>query len=67
MMFISPPKAYVRRITACTFADITPRSKGFAMKSSPPIFIAMMIFMLSLAEEMNIMGTFDIFRISLHQ
>ena len=58
-----------RRLRRCalTFAVSTPISKGFTTKSSPPIFIAMTIFMLSDADEMNITGTLDIFRISRHQ
>ncbi len=42
-------------------------SKGFAMKSSAPMLIAMTMFMLSAAEDMNIIGTFDTARIALHQ
>ena len=37
------------------------------MKSSAPIFMAITMFMLSEAEEMKMMGTWDVFRISLHQ
>lgn len=37
------------------------------MKSSPPIVIAITMFMLSDAEEMKMMGTFDTLRISPHQ
>ena len=64
---VSPEKSYVRRNSACIFAINTVWSKGFAMKSSPPIFMAMTIFILSAAEERKIIGTFDILRISLHQ
>ena len=64
---LCPANSYVRRSMACTFAVRTLRSKGLAMKSSPPMFIAMTMFMLSDAEERNITGTFDSFRISLHQ
>ena len=42
-------------------------SKGLAMKSSAPVFMAMMMFILSEAEERNRMGTLETFRISLHQ
>ena len=38
-----------------------------AMKSSPPIFRAMTMFMLSDAEERNTTGTAEISRIRLHQ
>ena len=37
------------------------------MKSSAPMFMAMTIFMLSEALEMNITGTLETFRISAHQ
>lgn len=52
---------------ACTFAVSTVKSKGFAMKSSPPMFIAMTMFMLSEAEEIKIIGTFDTALICVHQ
>ena len=42
-------------------------SKGLATKSSPPMFIAMIMFILSLAEEMNMTGTELTLRISAHQ
>ena len=62
-----PDMSYVRLKTAWTLAVSTLKSKGFAMKSSPPMFIAMMMFMLSAAEEINMTGTLEIFLISLHQ
>ena len=37
------------------------------MKSSPPMSMAMTMFMLSEAEEMKITGTLEILRISRHQ
>lgn len=37
------------------------------MKSSPHIFMAITMLILSEADEMNIIGTFDALRISLHQ
>ena len=52
---------------ACTFAVSTCISKGFSIKSSPPIFIAMTIFILSEAEEINTIGTSLISRILWHQ
>ena len=42
-------------------------SKGLAMKSSAPMFMAMTIFRLSAAEEMKMTGTLDTLRISRHQ
>ena len=52
-------KSYARRRSACTFAIRTSRSKGLAIKSSAPMFIAITMFMLSAAEERNRIGTFD--------
>ena len=42
-------------------------SKGLAMKSSAPRFMAMTMFMLSAAEEMKMTGTFETWRMQLHQ
>ena len=61
------PKSYVRRSTAWIFAMSTDRSKGFVMKSSPPMFMAMTMFILSAADETNTTGTRDTLRISRHQ
>ena len=60
-------KSYVRRKMAWIFASSTFRSKGLAMKSSPPMFMAMTMFILSDAEERNTTGTFDTRRSSWHQ
>ena len=45
----------------------TSRSKGFAIKSSAPIFTAMTMFILSEAEEIKMIGTLETCRIWLHQ
>ena len=45
----------------------TSRSNGFAIKSSAPRLIAMTIFILSDAEEIKMIGTWEIRRISSHQ
>ena len=67
MRLLWPANSYVRRSIACTLAVSTFRSKGLAMKSSPPILIAITMFILSDADDRKITGTFDSFRISLHQ
>ena len=60
-------KSYVRRRSACTFAVSTSRSKGLAMKSSAPMFMAMTMFIFSDAEERNTTGTRETARICVHQ
>ena len=60
-------KAYARRRMACTFAANTSKSKGLVTKSSPPIFTAITTFILSDAEDIKIIGTWDTLRISPHQ
>lgn len=52
---------------ACTLAISTLISKGFTIKSSPPILIAITMFILSDIDDINITGTFDIFLICIHQ
>ena len=44
--------------------ESTSKSKGLTIKSSPPIFMAITIFILSPADEMKITGTWENFRIS---
>ena len=48
-------------------ASSTERSKGLAMKSSAPMWMAMTMFMFSEAEDRKRMGTWETRRISWHQ
>ena len=57
----------MRRSSARIFAISTAGSKGFAMKSSPPMSTAMTMFMFSAALDTKSTGTAEILRISLHQ
>ena len=56
-------KSYVRRKMAWILATSTWLSNGLAIKSSAPRAMAMTMFMLSLALEMNTMGTLEYVRI----
>ena len=60
-------KSYVLRNNACIFAINTFISNGFGIKSSAPMFIVIIIFILSVAEDIKIIGTLDISLIFLHQ
>ena len=64
---LAAAKSYVRRRSACTLAVSTSRSKGLAMKSSAPMFIAMTMFIFSAADERNMTGTRETLRICVHQ
>ena len=64
---LAAAKSYVRRRSACTLAVSTSRSKGLAMKSSAPMFMAITTFRLSAAEDRNMIGTLERRRSSLHQ
>ena len=57
----------LRRKSAWILAVSTVKSKGLAIKSSAPKFMAMMTFMLSPAEDKNRMGALVCFRSSRHQ
>ena len=67
IILVLSTKEYVLLNIACTFAISTLISKGLTIKSSPPILIAITIFILSDIEDINIIGTLDTVLICVHQ